>query len=75
MKALEPYREQLGELLMLGLSQIKIQEALFLYRRGEVSVGRAAELAGIEKPEMIRQARAAGLQPAWSAQMVEEELR
>lgn len=27
---LEPYKERLGELLLLGLSQLKIQEALLL---------------------------------------------
>ena len=75
MRELEPYREKFGELLMLGLSQLKIQEALYLYQRAEVSLGRAAEIAGVEKPEMIRQARAAGIKPAWSAQMVEDELR
>ena len=44
---LEAYNEKLGELLLLGLSQVKIQEALLLYKCGIVSLGRAAELAGI----------------------------
>ncbi len=71
---LEAYKEKLGELLLLGLSQVKIQEALLLYKRGLVSLGRAAELAGISERDMIRQARAAGIEPVWSASQVEEEL-
>ena len=58
----------------LGLSQVKIQEALLLYQRGLVSLGRAAELAGLPEQEMARQARAMGLSPRWTEKMVEEEL-
>lgn len=42
-------------------------ETLLLYKRGLVSLGRAAELAGISERDMIRQARAADIKPAWSA--------
>jgi len=70
---LEPYKDRLGELLLLGLSQIKIQEVLLLYQRGLLSFGRAAELAGLSEQEMIRQARAFGVVPRWSEKMVEEE--
>jgi predicted HTH domain antitoxin len=72
---LEAYKDRMGEILMLGLSQIKIQEALFIYQRGLVSLGRAAELAQVSEREMIHQARAAGLSPASSDEMVVEELR
>ncbi len=71
---LEAYKEKLGELLLLGLSQVKIHEALLLYKRGLVSLGRAAELSGISERDMIRQAQAADIEPAWSASQVEEEL-
>lgn len=71
---LEAYKDRLGELLLLGLSQIKIQEAFFLYQRGLVSFGRAAELADLPKQEMVRQARAFGVHPQWSKKMVEQEL-
>jgi hypothetical protein len=70
---LEPYKDRLGELLLLGLSQIKIHEVLLLYQRGLVSFGRAAELAGLSEQEMIRQARAFGVVPRWSEKMAEEE--
>jgi len=71
---LQPYRDKLQELVLLGLQQLKIQEALLLYSRGLVSFGRASEVAGISKEEMIRQARAAGVQPRWSEEMAREEL-
>ena len=70
---LEPYKDRLGELLLLGLSQIKIQEVLLLYQRGLVSFGRAAELTGLSEQEMVRQAKAFGVFPRWSKKMVEEE--
>jgi hypothetical protein len=71
---LEAYKGRLGELL-LGLSQIRIQEALLLYQRGVVSFGRAAEVAGLSEQEMTRQAWAFGVHPRWTERMVEEELR
>lgn len=58
LQELEAYKDRLGEILLLGLSQIKIQEALLLYQRGLVSLGRAAELTGLSEQEMMRQARA-----------------
>ena len=70
---LEPYKDRLAELLLLGLSQIKIQEVLLLYQRGLVSFGRAAELAGVSEQEMVRQARAFGVFPRWSEKVAEEE--
>ena len=69
-----PYQGRLQELVLLGLSQLKAQEALTMYTRGVVSLARAAEIAGLSRPEMIRQARALGIRPRWSEQMVEEEL-
>ena len=71
---LEAYRDRLGEILLLGLSQVKIQEALLLYKRGLVSIGRAAELAGLSERDMIPQARAADIEPRWSASQIEEDL-
>ena len=71
---LEPYKDKLKELILLGLQQLKIQEALLLYSRGLVSFGKAAELAGLSETEMIRHARVAGVQPRWSAEMAQEEL-
>ena len=71
---LEAYKDKLGELLLLGLSQVKMQEALLLYQRGVISFGRAAELADVSERDLIRQAPAFGVQPRWAEQMVDEEL-
>ena len=71
---LQPYQDRMTELLLLGLQQLKIREALVLYGRGLVTVARAAELAGVSREEMIRQARAAGVTPRWSAEMASQEL-
>jgi len=68
------YQDRLREVILLGLLQLKVQEALLLYNRGLVSFSRAAELAGLSRQEMIRQARAFGVQPRWSEQVVQEEL-
>ena len=74
MAELEAYKDRLSELLLLGLSQVKIQEALLLYQRGLVSIGRAAELADLTEQEMVHQARVVGIQPRWSETQVQEEL-
>lgn len=73
-RQVKPYEDRLQEMVLLGLSQLKSQEALLLYSRGVVSFARAAELAGLSRTEMIRQARALGIEPSWSEQMVTEEL-
>ena len=72
---LEAYKDKLGEILLLGLSQMKIQEALLLYQRGIISIGRAAELSGISEQEIVRHARVSGISPRWSETMLEDELR
>ena len=69
-----PYQDRLKELMLLGLRQIKAQEALTFYQQGLVSFARAAELAGLSTGEMIQQARALGLKPHWSEQMAQDEL-
>ncbi len=74
MAELEAYKDRLGELLLLGLSQVKIQEALLLYQRGLISIGRAAELADLTEQEMVHQARIVGIQPRWSKTQVQEEI-
>jgi len=73
-KDLEPYHDRFNELLLLGLSQLKIQEALCIYQRGIISLGRAAEMAGVSKQIMMHQAQAVGIHPCWNENMIEEEL-
>ena len=65
----------LGEVLEReNLQQVRIAEALLLYGRGLVSFARAADLAGISREEMIRQARAVGAGPRFSDRALDEEL-
>ena len=71
---LDQYKDRLGELLLLGLAQIKVREALYFYKRGLVSFGRASEIAGLSQQELMCQAKASGIQPRWSEKMVKEEL-
>lgn len=71
---LDKYKDKLSELLLLGLSQMKIEEALVLYQKGLISFGRGSELAGISQEDMMRQATARGIEPLWSDKMIEEEL-
>lgn len=58
----------------LGLTQLKIDQVLRLYRQGGISIGYAAQLAGIPKQEMFRQARVRGIEPSFSEQTLREEL-
>jgi predicted HTH domain antitoxin len=62
------------QIFELGLTQLKIEIALRRYREGGISLGHAAQLAGIPKREMILQARARGMMPRFSEQTVLEEL-
>ncbi|HEX2060833.1 MAG TPA: UPF0175 family protein [Thermoanaerobaculia bacterium] len=71
---LKAYQGRIEDVLVLGLRQIKIDEALALYRRGLISFGRAVELAGIQRDELIREARMAGIQPRWTKDTLREEL-
>jgi predicted HTH domain antitoxin len=70
----EPYQDRLREIILLGLKQLKVQDALLQYERGLVSLGRAAEIAELSTAEMIRQARALDIGPRWSEKMVNDEL-
>lgn len=58
----------------LGLTQLKIDQALRLYKQGGMSIGYAAQLAGIPRQEMFRQARVRGIEPSFSEQTLREEL-
>ena len=49
---LQPYRDKISEIVLLGLQQLKIQEALLLCSRGLISFGRAAEMTGLSESEM-----------------------
>ncbi len=58
----------------IGLAQLKIDRVLRLYKQGGMSIGYAAQMAGVPKQEMFRQARIRGIDPSFSEQTVQEEL-
>jgi hypothetical protein len=71
---LEPYRDNLDGLLMAGLRQMKLESALALLKRGDISLWKAARLAGVSLREMTRHAVAYGLRPALDKETIAEEL-
>lgn len=62
------------DIFMLGVRQYRVQRALDLYRAGAGSLGYAAQQAGVPKQDIIREARAQGLDPAFDEETVQEEL-
>ncbi|MCZ7361390.1 MAG: UPF0175 family protein [Candidatus Methanoperedens sp.] len=53
----------ISEVLKLGLKQMKIEKAIERFKKGGMSLAKAAELAGISIREMIPVAYAHGLEP------------
>jgi predicted HTH domain antitoxin len=66
--------EVLTDLLARGLRQWRIEKALERYVAGEMSFAAAAELAGVRRDELAREAYARGLEPAFTEETVMEEL-
>jgi len=62
------------ELIELGLKQKRIEQALAELARGEMSLGAAAQMAGLREDEMARHARAQGLEPPADPLALKEEL-
>jgi predicted HTH domain antitoxin len=62
------------EIIQLGLYQFKVRRALDMYQAGASSLGYVAEKAGLSKRDLIREARARGIEPAFDEQTVSEEL-
>ena len=53
----------ISEVLKLGSKQMKIEKAIERFKKGGMSLAKAAELAGISIREMIPVAYAHGLEP------------
>jgi hypothetical protein len=70
------YEGRLPELVLLGLAQLKAQDALALYTRGLIpsSDRRTPVRPDLPRAEMIRHARSLGIRPRWDEQMVDDEL-
>lgn len=63
----------LKEIIEAGIKQMKIKKALQQYKEGNISIAKAAELAGISLREMMLQASARGIKPNYDKEMIEEE--
>lgn len=63
------------ELLERGLRESRIERALERYKQGGISFAAAAQLAGVPRSELARQAYARGMEPPYSEQMAAEELQ
>ena len=64
--------EEIGQLFLIGLREMRIEKALLLLRKGGISVWKAAQIAGFSLREMIEEARKRGVEPRVTDEMVEE---
>ncbi len=71
---LEPYRDSLEELLRIGLREVRVEQALTLFKQGHMSLWKAARLAGVSLREMTQFAVARGLRPVVDEETISEEL-
>ncbi len=67
-------QEFIADLLELGLRTRRIEQALAQYTRGQMTLGAAAQLAGLTESEMARHAYAYGLTPRFTTDTLTEEL-
>lgn len=71
---LEPYQDQLDDLLRIGLRELKMEQGLSLYKLGKLSLWKAARLANVSLREMTSYAVAHGLRPSADDETIQEEL-
>ena len=62
------------EIIQLGTHQLRVRRALEMYQTGIGSLGYVAEKTGLSKRDLIREARARGIEPPFDEQAVHEEL-
>lgn len=62
-------------LIELGAKQMRIEEALVIFKEGKISIWHASKIAGISLREMITHASARGFKPFFDEDMITEELK
>ncbi|MDI6735896.1 MAG: hypothetical protein QME42_06855 [bacterium] len=62
------------QLIDLGIRQLKMENALVLLKKGGVSIGYVAGVAGVSEDEMATFAYVRGFAPTFSQQTLREEL-
>jgi len=71
---LRPYQDKLDELLRIGLSEMKKTQALALFKKGNISLWKAARLADVSLREMTEYAVSQGLRAVSDEETEREEL-
>jgi predicted HTH domain antitoxin len=64
----------LKQIVRLGIYQYRLERAIQLYRDGVGSLGYVAEQMGLNKQDLIREARRHNIDPEFSDQTIQEEL-
>jgi len=64
----------LKQIVRLGIYQYRLERAIQLYRDGVGSLGYVAEQMGLNKQDLIREARHHNIDPEFSDQTIQEEL-
>ncbi|MBU0698074.1 MAG: hypothetical protein KKE59_01415 [Proteobacteria bacterium] len=73
-KGLSEEELTLKQIIRLGIYQFKVERAIQLYRDGVGSLGYVAEQMGLNKQDLIREARHHNIDPEFSDQTIQEEL-
>ncbi len=71
---LQPYQDHVVDLLQLGLREVKMEQALALFKKGSISLWKAARIAGVSLREMTQYAVAHGLRATCDEETLAEEL-
>ncbi len=71
---LGPYRDNLDDLLWIGLNEVRKEQALALFKRSNISLWKAARIAGVSLREMMQYAAAQGLRATVDDETIYEEL-
>lgn len=66
--------EVLREVVQRGLIEARLERALDAYRRGEVSLGRASEMARVPITVLLDKLRAEGIQRSYDVEELERDL-
>jgi hypothetical protein len=62
------------QIIRLGIYQYKVECSIQLYRDGVGSLGYIAEQIGLNKQDLVREARHHNIDPEFSEKTIEEEL-
>jgi predicted HTH domain antitoxin len=73
-KKLPQEESAIQRVLELGLKQLEIEKVIERYKKGGISLARAAEIAGISIREMIPIAYAHGLEPKYDKSIIESPI-